>query len=106
MITTSGGIYMTLFKLILTTMLFIVSLNGMAENSYKTIGIIVPTALPAMDQIVNGFETEVKATYHQPVNFVVNNAQGNSNIQQAILQKFQRNQVDIIAPIGTAATQM
>jgi putative ABC transport system substrate-binding protein len=99
-------VYMKTSKLMLATLLGIVSLNATAENKPKTIGIVVPIELTAMDQIVNGFETEIKASYHEPVNFIVNNAEGNSGIQQAILQKFQHNQVDLIAPIGTSTSQM
>lgn len=82
------------------------SFQAMAAPAPKTIGIVVPIALPAMDQIVSGFEAQLKAEYKGPVNFIVKNAQGNSSIQQSILQEFQQNKVDVIAPIGTDATQM
>lgn len=82
------------------------SFQAMGAPAPKTIGILVPIALPAMDQIVSGFETQVKSEYKGPVAFIVKNAQGNTSIQQSILQEFQQNKVDIIAPIGTDATQM
>ncbi len=94
------------FKICILAAMSAISLSAMAAPAPKTIGILVPIALPAMDQIVNGFETEVRATYHGPVTFIVKNAEGNTSIQQSILQEFQQNKVDIIAPIGTDATQM
>lgn len=70
------------------------------------IGIVVPIALPAMTQIVNGFEKTVRENINVPVQFLVKNAQGNANIQRAIIQEFGRDDVNIVAPIGTNAAQM
>jgi putative ABC transport system substrate-binding protein len=72
----------------------------------KVIGILVPIALPAMDQIVSGYETELQKSYPEKITFLVKNAEGSAIIQQSILQSFFDQQVDIIAPIGTSATQM
>lgn len=94
------------FKISMLAAMSAISLSAIAAPAPKTIGILVPIALPAMDQIVSGFESEIKATYKGPVTFIVKNAQGNTSIQQSILQEFQQNKVDIIAPIGTDATQM
>jgi putative ABC transport system substrate-binding protein len=80
--------------------------SGTNAVEVKKIGILVPIALPAMDQIVTGYETELKKTYSGPIEFIVKNAQGNAGIQQAILQEFLAQPVDVIAPIGTDATEM
>ncbi len=72
----------------------------------KKIGVLVPISLPAMDQIVAGYESELRKIYPGPVEFIVKNAQGNAGIQQAILQEFLAQPVDVIAPIGTDATEM
>jgi len=71
-----------------------------------TIGIVVPIQLPAMKQIVSGFETTLKKESSVPVKFLVKNAQGNINIQRSILQEFNAPSINIVAPIGTDATQM
>ncbi len=72
----------------------------------KVIGVLVPISLPAMDQIVSGYEAQLQKSYPEKVEFLVKNAQGSAIIQQSILQSFFDQHVDIIAPIGTSATQM
>lgn len=71
-----------------------------------TIGVVVPIELPAMTQIVNGFETTLKKESKVPVKFLVKNAQGDINIQRSILQEFNSPSVNMVAPIGTDAAQM
>ncbi|EKD76811.1 MAG: hypothetical protein ACD_42C00597G0001 [uncultured bacterium] len=71
-----------------------------------TVGILVPIALPAMTQIVNGFETTLSKESKTPVKYLVKNAQGNINIQRSILQEFNSKDVTLVAPIGTNAAQM
>lgn len=98
---------MNLFKIyIISLLLFACPLLCEALIKPKTIGIVIPIALPAMDQIVQGLETEMKAHYPYPVKFILKNAQGNTAILQSILQQFNHNNVDLIAPIGTNAAQM
>ena len=72
----------------------------------KVIGILVPIALPAMDQIVAGYESQLQESYPGKIQFLVKNAQGSAIIQQSILQQFLDQKVDVIAPIGTSATEM
>lgn len=71
-----------------------------------TIGILVPIALPAMTQIVNGFETTMNKESKVPVKYLVKNAQGDANMQRSILQEFSADSVTMVAPIGTDAAQM
>ncbi|OGT45802.1 MAG: hypothetical protein A3E82_07195 [Gammaproteobacteria bacterium RIFCSPHIGHO2_12_FULL_38_11] len=71
-----------------------------------TIGILVPIELPAMTQIVNGFKETMNKESKVPVHYLVKNAQGDENIQRAILQEFNADHVNLVAPIGTAASQM
>lgn len=82
--------------------------TAFASQAQKTIqiGIIVPIALPAMNQIVNGFKKTVSKESKVPVKFLVKNAQGDANIQRSIVQEFKRDHVNIVAPIGTNAAQM
>lgn len=77
-----------------------------AASQPITVGILVPIALPAMTQIVNGFETTLTKASKVPVTYLVKNAQGDTNIQRSILQEFQSKDVALIAPIGTDAAQM
>lgn len=71
-----------------------------------TVGILVPVAVPAMKQIVNGFETELSKNSKTPIHYLVKNAQGNIAIQRSILQEFNSSDVALVAPIGTDAAQM
>jgi putative ABC transport system substrate-binding protein len=66
----------------------------------------VPIALPAMTQIVNGFEKSLSAESKSPVKYLVKNAQGDINMQRSILQEFNSPHVNLVAPIGTDAAQM
>lgn len=85
-----------------------ISLACAAEKPQQpvTVGILVPIALPAMTQIVNGFETALNQTSKTPVKYLVKNAQGDANIQRSILQEFNTSSVALVAPIGTDAAQM
>lgn len=77
------------------------------ENTQtKTVGIIVPIEHQAMTDIVSGVEAAIKQNTKQPVKFKVANAQGDINLQRAIIQQMKDEQVDVVAPIGTDATQM
>lgn len=71
-----------------------------------TVGIVVPVSVPAMKQIVNGFETTLNKESKVPVTYLVKNAQGNITIQRSILQELNAPSVSLIAPIGTDASQM
>lgn len=92
---------------IFTTTLLVSSLSIAAQTEKPiTVGIVVPIALPAMTQIVHGYQTALRKQYNGPITFVVKNAQGDPNIQRSILQEFKSDNVDIVAPIGTSAAQM
>lgn len=71
-----------------------------------TIGILVPVEVPAMKQIIAGYEATLNKTVKKPISYLVKNAQGDANIQRAILQEFNAANVSAVAPIGTSATQM
>jgi putative ABC transport system substrate-binding protein len=81
---------------------------AMAAPAIKpvTVGVLVPVAIPAMTQIVNGFEKSLSAHSKAPVKYLVKNAQGDINIQRSILQEFNSSNVNLVAPIGTDASQM
>lgn len=72
----------------------------------KLIGIIVPVEHEALTQIVNGLKEELKMDNDERVTIKVMNAQGDPNIQRAIIEQLVRDQCDLLIPIGTAASQM
>ena len=101
-----GAIFFGLFfSGLISNCAFAAANKGSVDRVVK-IGILVPISLPAMDQIVAGYEEELTAKSASKIEFVVKNAQGNVAIQQAILQEFLAQNMDVIAPIGTDATQM
>lgn len=71
-----------------------------------TVGILEPVSIPAMKQIVSGFEDTLSKLSVLPIHYVVKDAQNNLQFQRAILQTFKSQGVDLIAPIGTTASQM
>jgi putative ABC transport system substrate-binding protein len=100
----------TLKTVALCAMSLVSSLSFASTTPVKqkpiTVGILVPVALPAMTQIVNGFETTLNKESKVPVKYLVKNAQGNVSIQRSILQEFNSANVSLVAPIGTDAAQM
>ena len=76
---------------------------NIAEGSPKKIAIIVPLEHEAMSQIVSGITESLNATNSE---IIVKNAQGDVNIMLALIKQLQDQNVDIIMPIGTNASQM
>ena len=70
------------------------------------IGIIEPLQHKAMDEIVSGFKQSLSANYKYPVVINIENAQGDANLQRAIIQKMQNANYDMVVPIGVSTTQM
>lgn len=77
-----------------------------SSSNEKKIGIIVPLENKALDEIVAGFTETLRAQSHVPLKFHIANAQGDLNLQRAIIQQMKNAGEDIIVPIGTGATQM
>lgn len=77
-----------------------------APSNQKTIGIIVPIEHKALDEIVKGFTESLRAQSPFPLKFKVANAQGDMNMQRAIIEQMKNEHYDIIVPIGTDATEM
>lgn len=70
------------------------------------VGILMPMDHMALREIVGGFKETLMSLSKRPVEFKVQNAQGDMNVQRSIIQQFVNQKVDLIVPIGTAATQM
>lgn len=93
--------------LILSSFLFLISCsNTDTQENVKKIGVLVPLENKALDEIVRGFKTELTKNSKFQFQFKVANAQGDLNLQRAILSQMKSEHYDIIAPIGTTATQM
>ena len=96
----------------LTIGLSVVAFNAFSSNAPQkivTIGILAPVQIPAMDQIIAGFEGELSHLYdtnNTRVIYLVQNAQGDMNIMRSILLQFKNQKVDMVVPIGTSANQM
>ena len=95
-------------KIITTCALSAVCTLSIAAPAVKPvkIGVLVPVAVPAMKQIVSGFEKSLTANSKTPVTFLVKDAQNDKNLQRSILQEFNSEHVALVAPIGTDASQM
>ena len=97
----------TLIAKITTLVLLGFALIGCQANSNeKKIGIIVPIEHKAMNEITNGFEETLRAQVKQPLKFKIANAQGDLNLERAIIQQMKNEGYDLIVPIGTDAGQM
>lgn len=99
---------------ICATMMMLLMVHGsvLADDNPKTVeakqftvGILMPMDHNALREIVAGFKEKVRVQLPD-VNVKVQNANGDLNIQRAILQQFIHQKVDVIVPIGNAATQM
>ncbi|MCD6047953.1 MAG: hypothetical protein K0S08_1600 [Gammaproteobacteria bacterium] len=83
--------------------LLILSSQSFAD---KKACILIPMTHEAMTEITNGFETTLRNEYKQPLQFKVANAQGDANLERASLQSLRDSGCDVIAPVGTSASQM
>ena len=70
-------------------------------KSPPSIGIIVPMEHKALKEIVDGFTGQLEGKSYK-----VLNAQGDPNIQKAIITQLAREGCEILVPIGTSTSQM
>lgn len=89
---------------VLVSATFLVSACHVA-NHHKRIGVIVPIENKALDEIVTGF-TETLHEKNKDIDINVQNAQGDLNLERAIISQMNTEGVLIVAPIGTDATEM
>lgn len=75
------------------------------KKDERVVGVIVPMEHQALKEIVQGFSREL-LSQEKAVKIKVMNAQGDPNIQKAIIQQLVREKCDLLVPIGTAASQM
>ncbi len=90
------------------TLLITLGLNTpvLADQRPITVAIVAPVEIPAMEEIIQGFENELNHLYHGKIVYIVQNAQGDMNIQRTIFQQLTNQKIDLVVPIGTATNQM
>lgn len=87
-------------------MVFTFSACQQQEPNKIKVGIIVPVEHQALQEIVAGFSETLREIYHQPLQIKVMNAQGDANLQRAIIQQMRDQNFTLIAPVATGVTQM
>ena len=70
------------------------------------VGIIVPAQHAAMDTIVSNIQKVLRQKFKKDVCFEVQNASGDSMLQQQIIQRMSQQKIDYIMPIGTSTALM
>jgi putative ABC transport system substrate-binding protein len=95
------------FKYVIFAFAAFVSLEEIkaTENHYK-IAIIMPMSHKAMDDIVDGFEEQLKNNINEQYKLIIYNAQGDPNLMRTIFQQISSNHYNMVVPIGTNATQL
>lgn len=95
------------FKYVVFVFAVLISLEEIkaTENHYK-IAIIMPMSHKAMDDIVDGFEEQLKNNINEQYKLTIYNAQGDPNLMRTIFQQIYSNHYDMVVPIGTNATQL
>lgn len=77
------------------------------ESSNLRIGIVLPVQHAALDDIVAGFQSELRVELgEQQVKISVYNAMGDINLQRSIISKLINDKVDLVVPVSTSTTQM
>lgn len=91
------------FILILFLPLTLVACHS--HSNEKKIGIILPIEHQSLNEIVIGFKEGLKRETTLPAQIKVANAQGDINLQRAIIQQMKDQQYDLIVPIGLSTTE-
>lgn len=75
------------------------------DPNATTVAIIQHMDNPAFEDMRDGMTAQLQETYGQDVQVIVKNAQGDASNLQTIVQGLVQDGVDVLAPIGTPATQ-
>lgn len=71
------------------------------------VGVVLPIAHNALDEIVNGFKQELYKNFSSDeITVEVQNALGDINLQKSAINKFVNDHVDLLVPITTGTSQM
>ena len=91
---------------ILVGFIGLISQYPLIQSTGKKIGIVVPIEHQAMKDMTDGFVEKIHQRYGSEITVDIQNAQGDRNIQKAIIENFKRKGYDLIVPIGTDVTLM
>jgi len=80
--------------------------SGQSAHTIPTVGVILPMDHLALREVVEGLKQTLAEKIPYPVNVKVQNAQGDLNLQHSIIQQLIQEKVNVLVPVGTAATQM
>ncbi|MEM9242714.1 MAG: ABC transporter substrate binding protein [Pseudomonadota bacterium] len=70
------------------------------------VAVVLPMELPSMDQVVAGFETQLKKAYPGNVDIIVKNARNNPQRLKSLVAQFNQSDIDVIVPIGLSASRL
>lgn len=76
-----------------------------AQKQY-VVGVILPVEHEALRQITQGIKDELEQQMGKSVLLKVKNAQGDANMQRAIIEQLVREGCNLLIPVGTASSQM
>ncbi|MFA6409423.1 MAG: ABC transporter substrate binding protein [Gammaproteobacteria bacterium] len=76
------------------------------EIPTKKVGIILPIEHQALNEITQGFTATLTSLSKEKLDFKVMNAEGDINIQRAIIMQMRDAHYDLIVPLSTSASQM
>ncbi len=77
------------------------------ENNVIKIGLVVPVQNVALDDIVDGFKSELSARLGKRAHEIhVQNAIGDINLQRSAINQFVNQKVDLLVPVGKGASLM
>lgn len=80
--------------------------NTISTPAPKKVVIVLPMAHQALDAIVSGFSKRLIELMPGQVTIRVENAMGDSNVQQTILKKLNQQAVDLVVPVSKQTTLM
>lgn len=77
-----------------------------AAPDVKRVGIVIPVEHQALREIVQGFQDTLLKFYKKPIQFKISNAQGDANLQRAIITQLRDANYDLVVSVTTTTTQM
>jgi putative ABC transport system substrate-binding protein len=88
--------------------IFLTSLISCNKNTdhTQTISVILPMEHKALQEIVSGFTDKLHAIYPKPIKINVLNAEGDVNVQRALIQQAHDSNDTVIVPVATGVSQM
>jgi len=77
-----------------------------SQSHVKKVGIVIPIEHQALREITQAFQETLSKLVKSPIKFNIGNAQGDNNLQHAIICQMRDANYDLIVPVSTSVTQM